>query len=197
MGSIQGGHMSAIARVPNPADRWFPDSYYSMQADKALAEIAESTALPPAMRLYFLCASRANVWGHASFGPGEMNRLLGCKADARRRALNSLKSARIAAQESTPLCVVLSAGAWRRGGNVMVACCEPNHADRQNLMWAAGYGWEGTPGEWHKVVRAPHAMQIIASRSQTVTRTETTTETIAVQPAADGIDPWADYYQNG
>lgn len=165
----------AVARrPPQAASKWFPEGYYSMHADKALERIGTSANLPTAMCLYFICASRANVWGHAAFMPGEMQDLLGCTEKTRRKALQSLRSAKIAAQESTPLCVVLSAEAWRRGGKATQTCIEPSHVDRQRLMWATDYGWEEQPGEWHELVKQPHSHLLYADRKRRTTTTTTT-----------------------
>lgn len=177
-------------RPPQAAKKWFPEGYFSMHADKALAEIGASTSLHADMRLFFLCASRANVWGHAAFMPGEMQRLLGCSEKTRRRALQSLRSAKIAAPQSTPLCVVLSASVWRRGNRATQTCIDPSHLDRQRLMWVADYGWEEQPGEWHELVRQPHSHLLYAERKRRViTTTVEETETVAVRRD----DSWGEF----
>jgi hypothetical protein len=75
----------------------------------------------------------------------------------------------------------------------MVTCCEPGHSDRQTLVWDADYGWEDSPGDWHKLVQNPNAAAFIAQRKTTRTITETTEETVAVKVDPD-YDPWAESY---
>jgi hypothetical protein len=130
---------------------WFPEGNYSMHADKALMDLA-SSRLPLAMRLYFLASARMNRWGHASFQPGEMRRLLECSPNSARNAINTLATNGVAEGKSTTLCVVISAIHARRGDATNpsnAACIEPRHMDRQRLMWIAGIGWESEPGQWH------------------------------------------------
>jgi hypothetical protein len=190
-------------RPPRAASKWFPEGYYSMHADKALEHIGTSTSLTPDFRLYFICASRANVWGYAAFMQGEMRELLGCSERTRQRALHSLRSARIAAPELTHLCVVLSASVWRRGGRFTQTCIEPGHLQRQRLMWTPDTGWETEQGDWHKLVTHPASAAIIRQRRRTRTTRVVVeeTETVAqIFPECEHCgqrhpeswhDPWA------
>lgn len=38
-----------------------------MHSDTELLDIAESTTLPTAMRLFMLASAKSNIWGHAPF----------------------------------------------------------------------------------------------------------------------------------
>jgi hypothetical protein len=164
-----------------PVKRWFPEGFYSMQADKGLMEIATSTSLPTAMRLYFACAARANRWGHAPFMPGEMRRVLRVSANTQKSAIQSLVSAKLAAPQSTAMCVALDAEAYRRGDRANRTCIEPGHVEQQKLMWVHSLGWEEYPGCWHeRVLDRDAGIQWFKE----VTRTKTITETETVRMAA-------------
>jgi hypothetical protein len=165
---------------------WFPTGNYSLAGDQALAELADSTALHAEFRLFLLCMSRMNVWGHASFKPNEVCDTLGINRSTFTRAKSSLKSAKMIAPESTARCLVVSAHIARRGGNGTKPCFEYNHDGRQSLMWIAGYGWERNPGEWHGVVTSANPAEAMR---QKIERTITITEKIETEAAK--FDPWA------
>jgi hypothetical protein len=184
--TTNSGKQVARRRPAKPAQRWFPDEgFYSMQADQAMAEMAGNRHLPTTWRLYGACAARANRWGHAGFYPGELDKVIGCKDDTRRRAMQTLKSGKIIAPESTTLCIVLSALIFRRSGQV-IPCFEPKHRDCRDLMWVPSQDppWERVPGEWHGQLQAGTVtLSRTTTKTRTVTETETETET-AVIPAA-------------
>jgi hypothetical protein len=92
-----------------PGEPWFPDSFYSMHGDSGVIELAENTALPPAMRLQWLCIATANRWGHAAFGPGKLKQALKIERATLNRAIGTLIAGKIAAPESNSRCIVLSA----------------------------------------------------------------------------------------
>jgi len=156
--------------------RYFPDSYYSLQADKELAAIGLSGSLPTASKLDYLCRARMNRWGHAPFEQGEMRVVLGGVTRAtRNKALESLRRAKIIAPESTPLCVVLSSLVYRRADRMTTQCKEPGHAGMERLMWNHVTGWEEEPDYYQKMLDDPdgyaHVVKLI--RTRTVTETET------------------------
>jgi hypothetical protein len=111
-----------------------------MHGDKQLLDIAESTTLPTAMRLFMLASAKSNYWGHSPFGSSEICDTLGISRQVRDKAFTSLKSARVIAPESSRLCVVLSAAIVRRADRTYKTCIEPKHVDRQKRVWVAGIG---------------------------------------------------------
>jgi hypothetical protein len=160
--------------------KYFPDGFYTMHSDNQLQDIAESTTLPTAMRLYFLAAARSNMWGHAPFGRKEICDILGISEPTRRKAIDSLRLGKVIAPESTHLCVALSAAVIRRGDRAYRTCIEPSHFDCQRLMWAAGFGWETSEGQWQANVNDGQASAVIARRTtrkrRIVEEVETTEE---------------------
>lgn len=172
------------------ARRKFPggDSFYSLQADKAMLDIASSSNLPMPMRLYMLACSRANIWGHAPFLRGELGETLKANTNTLRRSRTALIKGKVIAPESTNLCIVLSHHAWTRSDSSMIRCSEPHHALRQELRWAAGWGWESEPGEWAKLVIDPRGAERYAQRITETTETVTTTKTHRVTETV--ADPW-------
>jgi hypothetical protein len=165
---------------------YFPDSFYSMQADKELEAFGMATTLPTAFRLYLLAVARVNRWGHCPFHRGELRTLLGVSQPTLRQAMNSLESTKMTSPESSSLCVVLSARAIRRADRSDVRCTEPDHFGKQELMWIHGHGWEDKPGDWHQALNHPQQRQqiVAAVTRMRTTVTETETVTLAVTPAA-------------
>jgi hypothetical protein len=161
-------------RRPKPV--YFADGFYSMQSDRELEQFGMSSPLPPPMRLYLLAASRVNKWGHCPFRPGELLRLLGVSRPTLRSSMRSLQAAKMAAPDSTALCVVLSAQAIRRADRSERRCAEPKHLDCQERMWVHSKGWEPHQGFWHETLNNPDWRQkAVAQITQTRTVTETTT----------------------
>ena len=141
--------------------------------------IGEKSALPTAMKLYFICLARTNRWGHAPFIPGELGRLLGgVTPKTRKDAIKSLKYARIAAPESTSLCIVLNCELSRRADRATHTCIEPTHLDRQRFLWGSSFGWEDEPDAWHSTINDPELRELVIARR---TRTRTVTETEIVE----------------
>jgi hypothetical protein len=167
------------------SNNYFPDSYYSMQADKELEAFGRSTTLPTAFRLYLLAVARVNRWGHCPFGRGELRTLLGVSRPTLTAAMKSLQSTKMAAQESTPLCVVLSARAIRRADRSDTRCAEPGHFGRQELMWVHGYGWESGPGTWQGMLHDPMGRQRLTVEITRMRTTVTETETVRLTAAED------------
>jgi hypothetical protein len=151
---------TAVARRGKP----FVKGFYSMHSDEQLMDIAESTTLPTAMRLFMLASARSNYWGHAPFGRDDICSLLGINRRTRLNAINSLISGKVIAPESTNLCLVLSAAVVRRTDKAYQSCAEQKHADRQRRMWVAGIGWEAREGEWQAAVSNPATAAIVATR---------------------------------
>jgi hypothetical protein len=176
---------TAVAR----RGKYFPEGFYSMHGDKQLADIAESTSLPPAMRLFMLASARSNYWGHAPFSSGEICTTLGISAPTRRAAIASLKSGKVIAPESTHLCLVLSAAVVRSADKAYKTCIEPTHVECQRRMWVAGIGWEDQERQWQQVVNDPGAAPVLAKRTtrkrQVIEEVETVEEVLVV------ADPWA------
>lgn len=164
----------------------FVNSYFSMQADKELEQFAKSRRIPAPMRLYFLAASRVNRWGHCAFRQAEIKQTLGVSQPTLRSALDSLKSAGMAAPDSTYLCVVLSARLVRRADRSEYRCAEPSHLGRQELMWMHDFGWEETVGQWQRMLHNPAERRTVAAQI-TRTRTVTETETVTLLPEFEGM----------
>lgn len=178
--------------------RYFPAGFYTMQSDKELLDIAESTTLPPAMRLFMLASARSNYWGHAPFGNREICETLGISAPTRRKAINSLKSGKVIAPTSTHLCLVLSAAVVRRADKAYRTCIEPSHVDRQRRMWVAGVDWETRERQWQAIVNTPGSAAIVAKRTTRKRRIVEEVETVEEVPVVAGAghpwivaDPWA------
>jgi hypothetical protein len=150
-----------------------------MHSDKQLAGIAESTSLPPAMRLFMLASAKSNYWGHAPFGRKEICETLGISEPTRRAAIASLKSGKVIAPESTHLCLVLSAVVVRRADKAYRTCIEPTHVDCQRRMWVADNGWETSERQWQQTVNR-------ITRKRTVVEEVETIEEVTVV-----ADPWA------
>ena len=156
-----------------------------MHSDKELTDIAESTSLPTAMRLFMLASARSNYWGHAPFDSWEICKTLGVSRPAMRSAIDSLKSGKVIAPESTRLCIVLSAAVVRRADKAYRPCIEPTHVDRQRRMWVAGVGWETSEGEWQAIVGNPATAALVAKRTtrkRRVVEEVRTVEEVAVAP---------------
>jgi hypothetical protein len=166
-----------------------------MHSDKELADIAESTSLPTAMRLFMLASARSNYWGHAPFGSKEICEILGISAPTRRTAISSLKSGKVIAPTSTHLCIVLSAALVRRTDRAYKTCIEPRHVDCQRRMWVAGIGWESQEGQWQQSVNDPVASAAIiakrTTRKRRVVEEVETVEEVAVAP----LDYWQQSWQ--
>ena len=99
-----------------------------MVGDMTALWTAKNTSLAAETRLLLLCMGRANIWNHAAFDPGEMAKLIGNKATAR-RARCKLIEAELAAPESTSQCIALSGLFYRRGdrgAQVTECCAEPS-----------------------------------------------------------------------
>jgi hypothetical protein len=164
--------------------RWFPDDgFYGMQADRAMMDMASNRHLPTSWRLYGICAARTNRWGHASFRAGELDKILGCKDDTRRKAMDTLRSGQIVAPDSTHLCVVLSALFWRKAGSG-IQCYEEKHAEHRDRLWVPYWGYEDEPGQWHSMLQGrepfstePFRMTRTVTEEETVTKRRTITET--------------------
>jgi hypothetical protein len=157
-----------------------------MHSDKELMEIAESTSLPTAMRLFMLASARSNRWGHAAFGRKEIRETLGVSYPTCKAAIGSLIAGKVAAPDSTYRCVVLSAALVRRNDRAYQTCIEEEHVKCQRLMWIAGIGWETREGEWHQAVNSPEAPGLVARRTTRTRRVVEETETveeIAVAPS--------------
>jgi hypothetical protein len=163
-------------KKPKKGDLYFPDGYYSMHSDLANMRGGSFRALPVAMRIWFMAAARANVYGHAPFAPRELEKLLGDVSKPRRlAAIRSLKSSQMIAPESTSLCIVLNSEWIRRADRSYKTCIEPSHLERQNLMWTHSYGWESGQYEWHAFVNDP-ARILEVKRTRTRTRGKLTFE---------------------
>lgn len=158
--------------------KYFPEGFYSMHGDKQLMDIAESTSLPTAMRLFMLASARANMWGHAPFGSKEICDTLGISPPTRRAAIASLISGKVFAPTSTHLCVVLSAAVVRRADKAYRTCIEPKHVDCQRRMWVAGIGWESAEGQWQSIVNDPGSAAVLARRTTRKRRIVEETETV-------------------
>jgi hypothetical protein len=169
--------------------RYFPDGFYSMHSDKEQLDIAESTSLPPAMRLYMLASARSNFWGHAAFSNREICQILGISAPTRRAAIASLISGKVIAPESTHRCIVLSAAVVRRADKAYRTCIEPKHVDCQRRMWVGGIGWEGCEGQWQQTVNDPASAAVVATRTTRKRRVVEEVET--VEEVRVVADPWA------
>jgi hypothetical protein len=161
--------------------QYFTDGFYSMHSDQRLLDIAGSANLPTAMRLYFLAAARMNIWGHAPFKPREIRQILKISEPTKNKAIESLKTGKVIAPESTYLCIVLDAGVVRRADRATHTCIEPSHVDRQRLMWAAGFGWETREKQWQENVNAVIARRI--TRKRRIVEEEETIEEVAHMPA--------------
>jgi hypothetical protein len=169
--------------------KYFPEGRYTMHGDKQLMDIAESTTLPTAMRLFMLASARSNYWGHAPFSRKEICETLGISEPTRRTAIDSLKSGKVIAPESTHLCIVLSAAIVRRADRTYKTCIERKHVDRQKLMWIGGEGWETRVGEWLEAINDPARALMIAKRITRKRRVVEETETVEEIRVVD--DPWA------
>jgi hypothetical protein len=167
----------------------FPEGRYTMHGDRQLLDIAESTTLPTAMRLFMLASAKSNYWGHSPFGSSEICGTLGISRQTRDKAFTSLKSAQVIAPESTRLCIVLSAAIVRRADRTYKTCIEPKHVDRQKLVWVAGIGWESRVGEWLEALNDPGRVPLIAKRTTRKRRVIEEVETI--EEIALPADPWA------
>jgi len=176
---------TAVAR----RGKYFPEGFYSMHGDKQLTDIAESTSLPTAMRLFMLASARSNYWGHAPFKRKDICELLGISEPTRRAAIESLKCGKVIAPTSTHLCIVLSAAVVRRADKAYGTCIEPAHVDCQRRMWVAGIGWESHQGQWHEIVNDPGSAPVLAKRTTRKRRVVEEAETVEeiLLPA----DPWA------
>jgi hypothetical protein len=130
---------------------WFEKGFFSMHNDLAVMDAA-GQKLPTAMRLWFMCCARANRWNHAPFMPQEMRDLLGCSPNTMKSGLDSLKSARLVAPDSTPMCVVLAVEVYRRGDRANRTCIEVSHVDRQVNVWSQALGWEARQGAWDELM---------------------------------------------
>jgi len=171
--------------------KFFPDGFYSMHSDRELLDIAESTSLPTAMRLFMLASARSNMWGHAPFGNREICETLGISAPTRRTAIESLKSGRVIAPTSTHLCITLSAAVVRRADKAYRTCIEPSHVDCQRRMWVAGVGWETREGQWHEVVNDPsRTAAVMATRTTRKRRVVEEVETIEQVQVQPWQQPW-------
>jgi hypothetical protein len=183
---------TAVAR----RGRFFPDGFYSMHSDKELMDIAESTSLPTAMRLFMLASARSNYWGHAPFSNQEICQTLGISGPTRRAAIRSLISGKVIAPTSTHLCIVLSAAVVRRADKAYRTCIEPIHVDCQRRMWVAGIGWETSEGEWQATVSNPATAALVATRTTRKRRVVEEVETVESILAPEWRDwmptaPWA------
>jgi hypothetical protein len=103
-----------------------------------------------------------------------------------RAAINSLKSGKVIAPESTRLCIVLSAAIVRRADKAYRPCIEPTHVDSQRRMWVAGIGWEPAEGHWQETVSNPTTAALVAKRTTRKRRVVEEVETI--EEAA--VAPW-------
>jgi hypothetical protein len=149
-----------------------------MHSDEQLMDIAESTTLPTAMRLFMLASARSNYWGHAPFRKDDICDVLGINRRTRLNAINSLISGKVIAPESTHLCLTLSAAVVRRGDKAYKTCIEPKHVDCQRRMWVAGIGWETSEGEWQATVSNPSSAALVATRTTRKTRVVEEVETV-------------------
>ena len=164
-------------RRKRQAQPYFAESYFHMQADKTVATIGAQRAMPSVMQLYFLAASRANVWGHAPFESWtELENITGRTRRGLEKALDTLKCSQVIAPESTHLCVVINAELYRRADKAFHPCKEPSHTGKEHRLWAYSQGWH-TSKDWNEIVRET---VVKAQRTRTVTTTETVTETVEI-----------------
>jgi len=165
---------TAVARQSGgnrPAKHYFPEGFYSMQADKAMEEVACETSLPTPMRLYFLCVARANVWGHAPFEGREIGKLLGIGDSTRHEAIRTLKSAKLIADNSNSLCIVLSAFNTRRKDRSYKMCSV--HGELANRLWLPRFEpeWEPQEGYWDELLNSDGGPDYIVSVREKVKKT--------------------------
>lgn len=168
-GKAKTGTIVARDGKRRPSTRYFQEGFYSLHGDRELLRMA-GERLPTAMRLWFLCSARANIWGHAAFEPSEMGRLLRVDRKTRTKALDSLRTGRCIAPESTPLCVVLNGAVYRRADRARSECREPAHSERRMLLWTPG-GWESEPGGWHAAL---NVVRRVTEEVEEVEETRTT-----------------------
>lgn len=171
---------------------WFPTGRYSMQGDDELIALAQlrprkgEKGIPVFVRIMFAAMGRGNIWGHAAFAPGELARLIGLGNNSRtivKGGVQDLVKVGLAAPESTPRCVVLSAALYRRGDYSEVECQEPGHQDRSRRLWvshldpAMGDGWEPNEGDYQGILNRGEGSRLAASRRRKVTEEEIETTT--------------------
>ena len=129
-----------------------------MSGDMAMMQLASETSLHPSFRLYGAVIARANKDGHAAFAPNELSAILVGRdgqpaSDKKRRAaINSLKSAKVIAPNSTSLCIVIDAHLNQRADRSDRVCKEPAHARCDQLKWLSDYGYEPSPGYWRDLL---------------------------------------------
>jgi hypothetical protein len=83
-------------------------------SQSAAFKAAQDTGISTDLRLLLFAVARADRYGHAEFGPEELERLLSIKDSGVRKQIGKLKMAGIAAQEANARCVLL--GYEVRGG---------------------------------------------------------------------------------
>src|SRR5438067_1525197 len=153
-----------------------------------VASLGAQKALPAAMQLYLVAASRANVWGHAPFENwADLKRSTDRSRSTLESAIETLKCGQVISPASTHLCIVLSAEIYRRSDKAFHPCHEASHRGKEHKVWAHGIGWSETD-DWNRLVQQDNAMAAIeAQRVRTVTTTETVTETVRVVGPADEL----------
>lgn len=191
------GKSIAARKLGKPPARRFPDnSFFSLAGDAAMARMGTEKSLPVPMRLWAICVSRANVWGHAHFRPKELSETLGrVNEDTRLKAIKTLKSARLIAPASDSLCIVLDAGTIRRGDRSTIACSR--HPGLERRMWVAQMDpmWEPYDGAWQGMLDRGAEGQAMITAGQweeyevvtkTKTITTTTVETVETRRGGSG-----------
>ncbi|AKA08729.1 hypothetical protein SAZ_18575 [Streptomyces noursei ZPM] len=69
---------------------------------------AQTDAIGSELRLFLYAVARADKFGHAEFGPGELEQRLGIQASGVRKQIAKLKAAGLAAPEASARCVLLA-----------------------------------------------------------------------------------------
>ena len=116
---------AALARGP-----WF-----GLSQDAAFA-MAQCVALATDTRLLGYAVARADRYGHAEYGRGELVRLVGVDAANVRRAITKLKAAGVLVPEADARCLLM-AYEFRGGGKTP---SDPKSCSRHGVMGAATRG---------------------------------------------------------
>jgi hypothetical protein len=126
------------------------DSWHAGR-DKDCEMKAKDFRVPRPLRAIEAAKSRANIWGHAAFRPGELADWLTDEngKPARNTVWRAIKQAvawGYLAPGSTAECLVLNRAYYTRGYGRAEGCFEAAHRDVRYLSWHAKLGWTGW--EW-------------------------------------------------